>query len=139
VFVFKSGRGKHTNNFGLGETGRHRSNVWDYAGANSFRKGRDKDLNDHPTVKPIAMVVDAIRDCSNRGDLILDPFSGSGTTLIAAHKTGRRGAAIEIDPLFCDTTIRRLTAASGLCAVHANGHDFEEIAGLRLSKEASNG
>ena len=78
VFVFKAGRGRHVNNFGLGETGRYRTNVWTYAGANSFRKGRAQDLADHPTVKPQALVVDAILDCSNRGDLILDPFSGSG-------------------------------------------------------------
>ena len=139
VFVFKSGRAKHINNFGLGETGRYRTNVWEYAGANSFHKGRDKDLADHPTVKPIAMVADAILDCSNRGDVILDPFSGSGTTLIASHKTGRRGAAIEIDPLYCDTTLRRLTAASGLAAVHADGRTFEAVAESRAPREVVHG
>jgi DNA modification methylase len=107
VFVFKSGIAPHVNTFGLGETGRYRTNVWEYAGANTFRKGRKQDLADHPTVKPTAMVADAIRDCSHRGDLVLDPFSGSGTTLLAAHKTGRRGAAIEIDPLYVDTSVRR--------------------------------
>ena len=107
-------------------------------GANSFHKGRAKDLADHPTVKPIAMIADAIRDCSNRGDLVLDPFSGSGTTLIAAHKTGRRGAAIEIDPLYCDTTLRRLAAASGQGAIHADGRRFEEVVAERLRTEAAN-
>lgn len=121
LFVFKSGRARHTNNFGLGENGRYRTNVWNHAGANSFRKRREQDLVDHPTVKPLALVIDALRDCSNRGDIILDPFSGSGTTLLAAHRTNRLGAAMEIDPLYCDTAIRRLEAASGLTARHANG------------------
>jgi DNA modification methylase len=140
VFVFKAGRGSHINHFGLGETGRYRTNVWTYAGANSFRKGRDTDLADHPTVKPVAMVADAIRDCSNRGDLILDPFAGSGTTLLAARKTGRRGAAMEIDPLYCDTTLRRLQAASGLRAIHASGGSFDQMATARSNqKEHTNG
>jgi DNA modification methylase len=91
IFVFKTGKAIHINNFGLGDKGRYRTNVWTYAGANSFRKGRAQDLADHPTVKPQALVADAILDCSNRGDVILDPFSGSGTTLIAAHRTKRRG------------------------------------------------
>lgn len=133
IFVFKSGKGKNTNNFMLGETGRYRTNVWEYAGANTFRKGRDKDLADHPTVKPTALVMDAILDCSNRGDIILDPFSGSGTTLIAAHKTGRRGAAIEIDPLYVDTALTRLKQASGLTPVHADGRTFDEVAADRLN------
>lgn len=127
IFVFKSGFGKHINNFGLGDTGRYRTNVWEYAGANSFRKDRAKDLAAHPTVKPTALVIDAIRDCSNRGDVILDPFSGSGTTLIAAHKAGRRGAAIEIDPLYCDTGLRRLMEASGLDAVRDDGRRFVDL------------
>lgn len=127
LFVFKSGTAKHINNFGLGETGRYRTNVWEYAGANSFRKDRAKDLAAHPTVKPTALVVDAILDCSNRSDLILDPFSGSGTTLIAAHKAGRRGAAIEIDPLYCDTGLRRLMEASGLDAVRDDGRRFVDL------------
>jgi DNA modification methylase len=101
--------------------------VLEYAGANSFRKGRKQDLEAHSTVKPTALVADTILDCSNRGDLILDPFSGSGTTLIAAHKTGRRGAAIEIDPLYCDTTLRRLMAASGLDAVRDDGRRFIDL------------
>lgn len=133
IFVFKSGKAKHTNNFGLGETGRYRTNVWSYPGANTFRKGREKDLADHPTVKPLALVMDAILDCSNRGDLILDPFSGSGTTLSAAHHTGRRGAAIEIDPLYVDTALTRLAQASGLSPIHADGRTFEEVAADRLN------
>ncbi|WP_245953913.1 site-specific DNA-methyltransferase, partial [Parasphingopyxis lamellibrachiae] len=91
IFAFKSGRAQHINNFGLGEKGRYRTNVWRYPGANTFRKGRMDDLRSHPTVKPLRMVADAIRDCSKQRGLILDPFSGSGTTLVAAARTGRRG------------------------------------------------
>jgi DNA modification methylase len=131
VFVFKSGRGRHTNNFGLGDKGRYRTNVWNYVGANTFRKGRSQDLADHPTVKPVAMVADAILDCSNRGDLILDPFSGSGTTLIAAHRTKRRGAAIEIDPIYVDTSLRRLHVASGLIPRLADGRSWDDVAAER--------
>jgi DNA modification methylase len=135
IFAFKAGKGRNVNNFGLGEKGRYRSNVWEYAGANTFRKGRKEDLEAHPTVKPLALVMDALLDCSNRGDLILDPFSGSGTTLIAAHKTGRIGAAIELDPVFVDTSLRRLVAASGLVAVHEDGRTFEEVSADRAAEE----
>ncbi|WP_347302148.1 DNA methyltransferase [Croceibacterium sp. TMG7-5b_MA50] len=139
VSVFKSGTGKHINNFGLGEKGRYRTNVWEVAGANTFRKGRAQDLADHPTVKPVALVADAILDCSNHGDLILDPFSGSGTTLLAAHRTRRRGAAIELDPLYVDVALRRLTQATGLQPQHADGRSFEEVAAARASGEAARG
>ncbi len=132
VLVFKSGRAKHINNFGLGETGRYRTNVLDYPGANGFYRGRARDLADHATIKSTALVADLLLDCSNRGDLVLDPFAGSGTTLLAAHHTGRRGAAIEIDPLYVDTAIRRLTSASGLAAIHADGRSFDEVANDRL-------
>jgi len=135
VFVFKAGRGKHINNFGLGETGRYRTNVVEYAGANTFRKGRKEDLEAHSTVKPIALVADFILDCSNRGDLVVDPFIGSGTTLIAAHRTKRRGAGIELDPLYVDTALRRLAKASKLTPVLAgDGRTFEEIALARTMK-----
>lgn len=128
IFVFKSGRSSHINTFGLGDTGRYRTNVWEVAGANTFRKGRARDLADHPTIKPVALVAEAILDCSHRGDLVLDPFSGSGTTLLAAHRTGRRGAAIEIDPLYVDMALRRLTEATGLTATLADGSDFDKVA-----------
>lgn len=134
VFVFKSGKGKHTNNFGLGETGRYRTNVVKYAGANTFRKGRKEDLDAHSTVKPTAMVADFLMDCSNRGDLVVDPFLGSGTTLLAAHATKRRGAGIEIDPLYVDTAIKRLRAVTGIEPVLAgDGRTFDEIAAERRS------
>jgi DNA modification methylase len=109
VFIFKSGKGKHINNIELGRHGRYRTNAWSYAGANTFRKGRDEDLSDHPTVKPLAMIADAIKDCSRRGHIILDPFGGSGTTLLAAERTGRRARLLEIDPLYVDVTLRRWT------------------------------
>lgn len=116
VFVFKSGTAPHINNVELGRHGRCRTNVWSYAGVNSF--GGDRaDLSLYPTVKPVAMVADAIRDCSHRKGIVLDAFVGSGTTLIAAEKTGRRGYGIEIDPLYCDVTIRRLGSVCGLEAV----------------------
>jgi DNA modification methylase len=99
--------GKSINNFGLGGKGRHRSNVWKYPGFSSFGRGRDKALAMHPTVKPVAMVADALMDCSNRGGIVLDPFAGSGTTMIAAERTGRRARLIEIDPVYCDVTVER--------------------------------
>lgn len=135
IFVFKSGAGRHVNNFSLGDKGRYRTNVWSVAGANTFRKGRDQDLEAHPTVKPVALVADAILDCSGRGDLILDPFSGSGTTPIAAHRTRRRGAAIEIDPVLVDTSLRRLRAACGIEPVLSDGRPFSEVAAERSSEE----
>ena len=135
VFVFKSGKAKHINNFGLGEGGRYRTNVVDYPGANTFRKGRDADLAAHSTVKPTAMVADFLLDCSNRGDVVVDPCLGSGTTVLAAAKAGRRGAGIELDPLYVDTAIRRITAATGLNAIlDGDGRTFDEIAQARLAE-----
>jgi DNA modification methylase len=126
VFVFKSGKAPHINNVELGKYGRYRTNVWSYAGVNGFGEDRG-DLNLHPTVKPVAMVADAIRDCSHRKGIVLDAFVGSGTTLIAAERAGRRGYGIEIDPAYCDVTIRRLRAVCGLDAVlEATGQRFAE-------------
>jgi DNA modification methylase len=112
VLVFKSGDAPHINNVELGRHGRYRTNVWEYAGMNSFGKGRDKKLASHPTVKPVAMVADAIYDCSNRGGIILDACSGSGTTVVAAHRTGRRGFGIELDCRYADVTLKRLQEAT---------------------------
>jgi DNA modification methylase len=119
VFIFKSGRRKHINNFGLGEGGRYRTNVWRYPGVNTFKPGRLEELALHPTVKPVALVADAMRDCSKRGGLILDPFLGSGTTLIAAERTGRRAYGLELDPLYVDGAIRRWEEHTGQRARHA--------------------
>jgi DNA modification methylase len=99
VFVYKVGTDSHVNTIELGKNGRYRTNVWDYAGVNTWRAGRDADLEMHPTVKPTALVIDAIKDCSRRGEIVLDAFSGSGTTIIAAHKCRRRARVIELDPL----------------------------------------
>jgi len=118
VFAFKAGTAPHVNNVELGKHGRYRTNVWQYAGANAFGTTRDDDLAMHPTVKPVALVADAILDCSKRSGLVLDAFAGSGTTLVAAHKTGRRGYGIELDPLYCDVVVRRLSKVTGLPARH---------------------
>jgi hypothetical protein len=127
VFVFKSGTGPHVNNVELGKNGRHRTNVWMHPGANSFGATRDADLAMHPTVKPTALVMDVILDCSRRKDIILDPFAGSGTTLVAAHKAKRRGFGIEIDPLYCDTIVRRMQSLFKLEAVRqSDGKSFAE-------------
>ena len=131
VFVFKNGSAPHVNNVELGRFGRHRSNVWPYAGVNAFGEGRDASAM-HPTVKPVALVADAIMDCSKRGDIVLDAFSGSGTTLMAAERTGRRGFGIELDPYYADVTIRRLEAVHGLEAIHADlKRTFESISAER--------
>ena len=113
VLLFKLGNAPHINNVELGRFGRNRTNVWEYAGVNSFGKDRDAALAMHPTVKPAAMIKDAIMDSSNRGDITLDPFLGSGTTLIAAEQSGRRGYGMELDPLYVDTAIRRWEALTG--------------------------
>lgn len=128
VFVFKKGEGAHVNNFELGQFGRSRSNVWKYAGVNSMKAGRLEELSMHPTVKPLDMVADAIKDCSRPKSVILDPFGGSGTTLIAAEKTGRRARVIEIDPRYCDVIIRRWERYTGRRATLGDSRcTFEEI------------
>ena len=130
VFVFKCGAANHVNNVELGKHGRNRTNVWEYRGSNSFGSGRDELLKSHPTVKPVALVADAIKDCSHRGDLILDPFAGSGTTLIAAEKTMRRSALIEIDPLYVDGIVRRWQAFTGQPGrLRGVGHDVRSTGG----------
>ena len=140
VFVFKAGSGPHINNFGLGEKGRYRTNVWDYPGVNTFRRGRMDELRAHPTVKPLALVVDALKDCSKRGGIVLDPFVGSGTTLLAAEKTGRLGRAIELDPHYVDAAIGRWQALTGQTAVHSeNGKTFNEMAAAAHAADIADG
>ena len=132
VLLFKLGNAPHINNVELGRFGRNRTNVWEYAGVNSFGKDRDAALAMHPTVKPAAMIKDAIMDSSNRGDIILDPFLGSGTTLIAAQQSGRRGYGMELDPLYVDTAIRRWEALTGQTAIHEQtGLNLLELAQAR--------
>ena len=132
VFVFKAGEGPHLNNFGLGAGGRYRTNVWDYAGVNGFGAGRDDDLAMHPTVKPVELIKDALLDCSNRGDIVLDCFAGSGSVLAAAHKVGRIARLIEYDPRYCDVIIQRFEKLTGARAVlAATGQTSEEVAEAR--------
>lgn len=134
VFVFKAGAAKHTNNIQLGRFGRNRTNVWDYPGANSFARGSDEGnlLALHPTVKPVPLIADAILDASERGDIVLDPFLGSGSAIIAAERTGRRGYGIELDPRYVDIAVQRWQRLTGRDAVHADsGMSFEAVALLR--------
>jgi DNA modification methylase len=134
VFVFKKGRGPHTNTFGLGDTGRYRTNVWDYPGISSMTSHRADDLARHPTPKPVAMVKDAILDCTRRGEIVLDTFAGSGSTLIAAHLCGRSARLLEYDPLYCDVIIERYQQFTGQAAVlTTTGQAFED---LRIARGA---
>lgn len=132
ICVFKSGEGPHQNNVELGRHGRNRSNVWTYPGVNSFRAGRLDDLSVHPTPKPVALVADAIRDCSRRGEIVLDPFMGSGTTILAAERVGRRGYGLELDPRYVDAAIRRWQAYTRRDAVlKDSGETFDEVSAVR--------
>jgi DNA modification methylase len=139
VFVFKNGKGKHRNNIQLGQHGRYRTNVWEYPRANSLsRNGEEGDLAIlHPTIKPVALVADALLDCSARGDIVLDSFLGSGSTLIAAERVGRLCYGIEIDPLYVDVAIRRWQRHTGDRAIHlATGKCLDELA---LAREVTLG
>ncbi len=136
IFAFKSGEESHRNNFQLGQFGRYRTNVWNYPGVNSFsRKTEEGNLLElHPTVKPVALVADAIMDVSARADIVLDSFAGSGTTLIACERTGRTCYGMELDPLYVDTIVRRWQKFTGLSATNsASGRSFKE-----LEKEVAN-
>jgi DNA modification methylase len=128
IGVFRVGKTPHLNNIELGRHGRSRSNVWHYAGVNSFRAGRMDELRSHPTAKPVALIADAIKDCTRRGDVVLDTFSGSGSTIMAAERVGRHARALEIEPRFVDVAIRRWQAFTGRDAFHAeSGLSFDEI------------
>jgi DNA modification methylase len=132
IAVFKNGTAPHINNFGLGSKGRYRTNVLDYPSVNSLHPARRGDLELHPTVKPIALVADLIRDCSKRNGLILDPFGGSGTTILAAERTGRIARLIELDPLYVDVAVRRWERITGAAARHAtSGLSFEQVVAER--------
>jgi DNA modification methylase len=115
--LFKKGSAPHVNNVELGKRGRWRSNVWTYPGASSLGSDARRGLQDHPTVKPTAMLEDALLDLTNRGDIVIDPFLGSGSTLIAAEKVGRVCRGIELDPLYVDVIVRRYEAAARQAAV----------------------
>ncbi len=136
VAVFKVGTGPHVNNVALGKHGRYRSNLWEYPGLNSFRPGRDAALAAHPTPKPVALVADALRDCSRRGGLVVDAFAGSGTILIAAERTGRRAAALELDPAYVDGALARFQRLTGIEPKHAaSGLTLSELRTLRGTPE----
>ena len=124
IFVWKTGTGAHINNIELGRFGRYPTNVWDYPGE-WLQVHRGDELTMHPTVKPVALVADAIRDCSKRNGVILDPFAGAGTTVIAAEKTGRRVAVIEIDPHYVDAIVRRWQTFTGKRPVAPGGIDIQ--------------
>ena len=135
IGVFRVGKTAHLNNIELGRHGRSRSNVWHYAGVNSFRAGRMDELRSHPTAKPVALVADALKDCTRRGDIVLDTFCGSGTTIMAAERVGRHARALEIEPRFVDIAIRRWQAFTRRDAVHAqSGLSFDEIAASRSQR-----
>jgi DNA modification methylase len=132
IFVLKNGASPHQNNIELGRHGRNRSNVWTYPGVNTFRANRMDELSLHPTVRPVALVSDAIRDCSRRGEIVLDPFMGSGTTILAAERVGRRAYGLEIDPLYVDVAIRRWQSFTKRDAIlEATGQTFDEVAAGR--------
>lgn len=137
IGVFRVGKERHLNNIQLGRHGRSRSNVWPYQGANTFRAGRMEDLRSHPTVKPTAMVCDALKDCTKRNDTVIDTFCGSGTTLLAAERVGRRAIGVDIEPRFVDLAIRRWQEFTGKDAIHsASGRTFNALAAKRHRRDA---
>jgi DNA modification methylase len=139
IFVYKNGYAKHINNVELGRFGRSRTNIWQYAGMSSFGKDRDATLAGHPTPKPLALVSDAVLDCSKRGGIVLDAFAGSGTTLLAAEKTGRRGYGIELDPHYADLIIHRFKEVYGLRALHVESDlSFDRIR-IKRTEHDNNG
>ena len=136
VFVFKNGNASHINNVQLGSYGRNRTNVWDYPGVNSLRESRLEELQRHPTTKPVTLVADTILDCSNRDGIVLDCFAGSGTTLIAGEKTGRKAFAMEIESKYVDTAILRWQEYTGKQAIHSEtGKSFGELQAERCAEK----
>lgn len=140
VFVFRKGDGPGINNFELGQNGRYRTNVWNYPGINTFKNKGHELLKLHPTVKPIALIADALRDCSHRKGLVLDAFAGSGTIILAAERTGRRARAIELEPKYVDTAIARWTRTVGKPVIlYQTGQTYEEVMAERLSSRSYRG
>lgn len=127
VCAFRTKGAQHQNNVQLGKHGRNRTNVWEYSGASSFGAGRMENLSAHATCKPVAMIAEAIKDCTNRGDLVLDAFVGSGTTVMAAHESGRIGAGIELDPHYVDVAVRRIAEVVGSEPVLEDGRSFARV------------
>jgi DNA modification methylase len=134
IFVFKHGKAPHTNNVALGKYGRNRTNVWSVRGFASFGKGRDEALSLHPTVKPVNLLAEAIKDCTKRGEIVLDPFLGSGSVVLAAEKTGRVGYGIELEPRYVDAGIFRFQKMTGKSVtLEATGQTFDEVRSERLT------
>jgi hypothetical protein len=132
IGVFRVGAASHQNNIELGRHGRNRTNMWTYPGFTGFGPGRDEALATHPTIKPVALVADAIRDCTSKGDLVLDPFLGAGTTVLAAEKVGRMCYGLEYEAAYVDAGVRRWQAYTGRDAVlDGDGRTFDEIAAER--------
>ena len=136
VVVFKVPGAEHIRNIGPGSKGRNRTNLWSYAGVNGFGTGRAEALAMHPTVKPLAMIADAIRDCSERGGIVLDPFAGSGNVLVAAHRTGRVGMGIEIDPAYVDLIVNRLEQETGEDAYRDDDTTFAKASAASTAAQA---
>ena len=135
IGVFRVGESPHLNNVVLGRFGRSRSNVWNYAGVNTFGADRLAQLQSHPTAKPVALIADALRDCSRRGDIVLDTFCGSGSTILAAERVGRRAYGMELEPRYVDVAVRRWQAFTRRDAVHAGtGQTFEETQNERAAE-----
>jgi DNA modification methylase len=125
IFVFKIGSGAHINNVAVGRNGRHRTNVWDYVSENALNSGTKGKVTPRSMITPVGMIADAMRDCSNRGGVVLDPFGAAGSALIAAERTGRRARVIELDPSFVDISIERWQRLTGGRARHGeNGRPF---------------
>jgi hypothetical protein len=145
IYAFKNGSLPHINSFELGQHGRYRTNVWEYRGVNSFKSGRLDELALHPTVKPVAMIADAIKDVSRRGGIVLDLFGGSGSTMIAAHKTGRRARLCELDPVYCDRILQRWEIFANddaeliACGLSGRRIDDETLNNRAIEEEVSEG
>ena len=137
IGVYRVGRKGHQNNICLGRFGRNRSNLWTYAGMNTFGAGRMKLSAAHPTPKPVALVADAIKDCTTRGDIVLDPFIGSGSAIIAAEKVGRRAYGVEYEPRYVDVAVRRWEAFTKMEAIlEGDGRTFAEVEAERADELA---
>jgi DNA methylase len=132
VAIYRVGEAAHLNNIQLGKFGRSRSNVWQCPGANTFRKGRLEDLADHPTIKPVRLYAEILKDCTRPQNIALDCFGGSGTLLLASEQVGRRARVMELDPKYADVTIRRWQKYTGRDAVHIDANiTFDELAEIR--------
>ncbi|MEN0653920.1 MULTISPECIES: site-specific DNA-methyltransferase [Hyphobacterium] len=138
--IYKKGGGKHVNNVELGRHGRNRTNIWQYSGVNAFGEGREEALADHPTVKPVDMLADAILDVTKRKDLVLDGFAGSGSTIVAAARTGRVGVGVEYEPKYADVALRRLRAETGeIPRLLETNENFDAIAERRVTEARDDG